>query len=108
MALRIHPKNIKNMEKELIVKWKIKETETPRILTLLEHLVEKTRSEKGNISYHIYQSVENANELILHERYVDSNAVEIHKSSEHYQQTVLEQIIPHLEIREVNILKKLF
>ena len=96
------------MEKELIVKWKIKESETPRILTLLEALVKKTRNETGNISYNIYQSVENENELVLHERYADSNAVEIHKNSEHYQQTVLKQIIPYLEIREVNILKKLF
>ena len=96
------------MEKELIVKWRIKETETPRILTLLKELVEKTRTEPGNISYNIYQSVENPNELILHERYVDSDAVEIHKSSDHYQHTVLGQIIPHLEIREVNILTKLF
>jgi autoinducer 2-degrading protein len=96
------------MEKELIVKWKIKETETPGILTLLEELVEKTRNETGNISYNIYQSVEHANEIFLHERYVDGDAVETHKSSEHYQQIVLGQIIPHLEIREVNLLKKLF
>lgn len=96
------------MEKELIVKWRIKESETPGILSLLEELVEKTRNEAGNISYNIYQSVENANELILHERYVDSDAVESHKASEHYKKTVLEQIIPNLEIREINILKKLF
>lgn len=96
------------MEKELIVKWKIRETETPRILDLLQELADKTRNEPGNISYNIYQSAENINELILHECYVDSDAVEVHKSSEHYQKIVLEQIIPHLEIREVTILKKLF
>ncbi len=96
------------MEKELIVKWKIKESETQGILTLLEELVEKTRNEPGNISYHIYQSVENANELILHERYVDADAVEKHKAADHYQKIVLEQIIPHLEIREVNLIQKLF
>lgn len=96
------------MEKELIVKWKIKESETPRILTLLEELVEKTRNEAGNISYNIYQSTDNENELILHERYVDKDALEAHKNAEHYQHTVIEQIVPYLEIREINILKKLF
>ena len=96
------------MEKELIVKWRIKEVETPNILSLLEELVENTRNEPGNLAYNIYQSVENTNELILHERYVDSDAVELHKNSDHYQQIVLQKIIPHLEIREVNILKKLF
>lgn len=96
------------MEKELIVKWKISETETPKILDLLQELVEKTRNEPGNLLYHIYQSAENPNEIILHERYVDSDAVEAHKSSDHYQQTVLGQIIPHLEVRELTIVKKLF
>lgn len=96
------------MEKELIVKWRIKENETPGILNLLAELVEKTRNEPGNIFYHIYQSVENSNELILHERYVDGDAVELHKSSDHYQQIVFQNIIPHLEIRELNLIKKLF
>jgi len=96
------------MEKELIVKWKIKEMETPGILNLLEELVEKTRNEPGNILYHIYQSADNSNELILHERYVDSDAVEVHKNTAHYQQIVMGQIIPHLEIRELTIVKKLF
>lgn len=96
------------MEKELIVKWKITESETSRVLSLLEEMVEKTRNEPGNILYNIYQSDENANELILHERYVDSEAVAMHKGSDHYQQIVVQQIIPHLELRELNILKKLF
>ncbi|TDO19521.1 putative quinol monooxygenase [Pedobacter duraquae] len=96
------------MEKELIVKWKIKETETAGILALLDELVTKTRNEAGNIFYHIYQSADNANELILHERYVDSDAVAAHKNSEHYQQTVVEKIIPQLEIRELTFVNKLF
>lgn len=96
------------MEKELIVKWKIKETETPGILNLLKQLVEQTRNEKGNLSYHIYQSVNDRNELFLQERYVDAEALEFHKNSAHYQEIVVGQIIPHLEIREVALLKRLF
>lgn len=96
------------MEKELIVKWKIRETEIERILALLPKLVEKTRNEEGNLFYNIYQSADDANHLILHERYVDANAVEVHKASTHYQETVVAQIIPHLELREVISLKKLY
>jgi autoinducer 2-degrading protein len=96
------------MEKELVVKWKIKETEIERILGLLPDLVEKTRNEKGNLLYTIYQSVDDAGVLILHEKYTDAEAVELHKASAHYQGTVAEQIIPHLELREVSILKKLY
>ena len=96
------------MEKELIVKWKIKETETPRILDLLSQLVEKTRNEKGNLSYNIYQSVDDNNVFILHERYSDDAAIEFHKSSAHYQEIVAGEIIPHLEVREVSSLRKLY
>jgi autoinducer 2-degrading protein len=96
------------MEKELIVKWTIRESETSRIIGLLPQLVEKTRNEKGNLSYHIYQSTDNRNVLILHERYADQEALEIHKSSEHYLETVAAQIIPYLENREVQLVNKLF
>lgn len=96
------------MEKELMVKWKIRETETQRILGLLPGLVEATRNEDGNIFYNIYQSVDDANVLILHERYANAEAVEVHKASAHYQETVAEQIIPYLEVREVSGVQKLF
>jgi quinol monooxygenase YgiN len=95
------------MEKDLFVRWKIRETETQRILDLLPQLVEKTRNEKGNLSYNIYQSDNDANVLILHERYANAEALEVHKSSAHYLETVATQIIPHLEVREVTSLKKL-
>ena len=96
------------MEKEVFVKWKIKETETQRILELLPQLAEKSRNEKGNLAYNIYQSVDDANVLILHERYVDAEAADIHKSSAHYQEIVAGQIIPYLEVREVSSLRKLY
>jgi len=96
------------MEKEVIVKWRIKETETSRILSLLAGLVEKIRAEKGNLFYNIYQSTDDANVLILHERYTDEEATDAHKNSAHYQDIVAGQIIPHLEIREVSSVKILY
>ncbi|WP_296144026.1 putative quinol monooxygenase [uncultured Flavobacterium sp.] len=95
------------MEKELIVKWKIKESETARILKLLPTLAERTKKEKGNLFYAIYQSENDPNELLLQERYADADALEAHKNSEHYQKIVVDEIIPHLEIREVTIVKRL-
>lgn len=95
------------MEKELIVKWKIKETETSRILKLLPELAAKTKNEIGNIFYAIYQSENDPNEFILHERYTDERAAETHRNSEHYQKIVAREIIPHLEAREVMLVKKL-
>jgi quinol monooxygenase YgiN len=96
------------MEKELIVKWKIKETETAGVLKLLPALAEETKKEAGNIAYAIYQSENNPNELTLHERYVNEEALEAHKNSVHYQTIVAGKIIQHLEVREVIFVKQLF
>ncbi len=52
------------MEKIVIAKWKIKESEASRILKMLPELAEKTRSENGNISYTIYQSENDPHELM--------------------------------------------
>lgn len=95
------------MEKIVIVKWRIKESETSRILKLLPELAEKTKSEEGNISYTIYQSESDPCELILCEHYTNTAAAESHKRSEHYKRIVAEEIIPHLEAREVILVKKL-
>lgn len=95
------------MKKMIIVKWKIEEPETVRILKLLPELVEQSRKEKGNVSYAIYQSGNDHNELILHEEYIDDAALESHKQSEHYQRIVVNQIIPHLAMRDVMPVKRL-
>lgn len=95
------------MEKELIVRWTIRESETSRILDLLPQLAADTKNEKGNLAYSIYQATDNPNVLILHERYADQEALEFHKNSTHYQEIVVAQIIPYLENREVQLLTKL-
>lgn len=89
------------MSKELIVRWKIRESEIPRVLALLPELASKTRSEEGNLSYVIYQAENNPGELILHESYADAEAVEAHRKSDHYQKIVATAITPFLDLREV-------
>jgi quinol monooxygenase YgiN len=95
------------MEKEVIVKWKIRASETPEILKLLPELAEETKKEAGNLYYAIYQSEEDPNELILHERYIDAEAQDAHRNSRHYQSIVVDKIMPYLEGREVHVVKKL-
>jgi len=95
------------MERTVIVKWRVKESDVDRILAMLPELAEKTRSEKGNISYTIYQSESDPRELILYEQYVDAEAADAHRQSEHYKRIVLGEIIPQLEVREVAVVKKL-
>ena len=91
----------------VIGKWKLKDADTSRVLQLLPELADKTRTEKGNLSYTVYQSEDDPGELILLEEYVDAVAVEAHQHSEHYRRIVVTEVIPHLESREVIVVKKL-
>lgn len=95
------------MEKELIVKWQIKPSETARILELLPELARLSKTETGNLAYSIFQSEENPNVIFLHEIYVNEAAIEAHKASAAYQEIVVGRIMPHLEFREVNFVNKL-
>jgi len=96
------------MEKIVIAFWRIKESEAEKIFHLLPDLVNKTRGEAGNISYVIYQAEGNPCDLILHEEYINAEAVEAHKNSDHYKQIVVDQILPHLELRDVQLVTRLF
>ncbi|HSI64166.1 MAG TPA: putative quinol monooxygenase [Candidatus Saccharimonadia bacterium] len=95
------------MEKEIIAVWKVRATETERILGLLPALAAQTRNEEGNIFYSVYRSETDPNEFILHECYADEHAADAHRKSDHYQKIVVAEIIPHLESRTVTVVKKL-
>ena len=95
------------MEKELFVKWTVKGDKLTEVLELLQQAAEKSRAEAGNILYDVFQLEANPNEILLHERYADEAALEAHKNSEHYQTVVAGKILPHLESREVTLVKKI-
>lgn len=95
------------MEREIIAIWKVKPTETERVLGLLPNLAAQTRTEEGNIFYSVYRSETDPNELILHECYADERAADAHRKSDHYQNIVVAEIIPYLESRTVTVVKKL-
>jgi quinol monooxygenase YgiN len=96
------------MERTFIVKWLVKKSETARIRSLLPELVARTKAEQGNLLYAIYQAEADPNVFLLHERYTDAEAVDVHRSSEHYQRLVVREIIPHLAGREVTAVTQVF
>ena len=84
----------------LFAKWKIRDGQLENVLPLLPELAQKSRAEEGNLFYKLHQSNSDENTLMLYEVYADANAVEAHRSSEHFQTIVLNKIVPNLEGRE--------
>lgn len=89
-------------------KWQVKEGKLDIVLQLMKEAREKSVQEEGNLLYTLHQNQEDQNTIILYEGYVDANAVEVHRNSEHYKAIVLEQVVPLLENREVILMNRLF
>lgn len=71
----------------IIINAKIKVDENKRedYLQLMKDLVEHSRQEKGNLFYHHYEDVSEANTFVVVENYKDEKAVEEHNQSEHFR-----------------------
>lgn len=67
----------------------------------LHELTKASRSESGNISYAFFRSTENRDHFAILEKYVDEAAFAEHRSSAHFQQIAMGEIVPILDSREV-------
>jgi len=85
----------------VFARWQVKEGQLDTVLQLLTEVVKKSREETGNLFYTVNQSTTDTHTLMLYEGYVSEAAVNEHRSSPHFQETVIGGIIPLLENREV-------
>lgn len=91
----------------VFAKWQVKVEHLSTVLSLLKEVVEKSRAEKGNLFYKLHQNTSAENILVLFEGYVSEAAVEEHRNTRHFQEIVLQSIVPLLENREVIVTKSL-
>jgi len=81
--------------------WKVKEGQIDTVLNLLKMVHKETIKEEGNLFYKIYQSSTDVNTVVLFEGYTNDAAISQHRESIHYQDIVVQKIVPLLENREV-------
>ncbi len=81
--------------------WKVKEGEIENVLNLLKTVQTESIKEKGNLFYKIHQSNSDANTLLLFEGYTNESAVAEHRASSHFQEILVQKIVPLLESREI-------
>ena len=58
------------------------------VLPLYQELVEKTRLEKGCISYELFHDLRDQGHFVFIEEWVDRTALDAHVQSEHFQRLV--------------------
>jgi quinol monooxygenase YgiN len=69
------------------------------VLELLAKLIDATRAEPGNLSFVAYRQFDDERSYVLLERYESAEALDAHRRTAHFQELVLDGIVPRLESR---------
>ena len=93
---------------KVVAKFIVQEDKIQVFKDRVEDLIEKTRQEEGNISYELYQDVNNPQVLTFIEEWQSQEALKEHMRTAHFQETVpvLEDLlIEEMDEVEINIYK---
>lgn len=69
-------------------KLEVQPAKRQEFLEATKTLIEGSRLEAGNISYDLFQSIENENVFMMIEKWEDQAAIETHNTSAHFGQFV--------------------
>jgi len=80
--------------------WTARTGHEQEVRAALEELVAASRTEPGNLAYHVYGSAGEPRVFRIFELYTDEAAFQAHVGSEHFERLALGRAIPLLESRE--------
>jgi len=84
----------------LVARYRAKAGQGDAVADAMRQVISASRAEPGNLVYTVQRSIEDPDEFVLYERYVDEAAVDAHRASAHFQEIVVGRVIPMLEGRE--------
>lgn len=71
--------------KIIVAQLNVKESKIEDFLKLAKVMVKKSLSEDGCLVYKLSRGIDNDNEFLFFEKYINDKAVEHHNSSEHFK-----------------------
>jgi quinol monooxygenase YgiN len=89
------------MQLQAIARYVVPEENRDQVLGLLRELAAQSRLEPGNISFDIYENVDDPSRVVLLERYKSREAFALHRETPHFHFLVLGKIVPLLTERIV-------
>ena len=90
-------------ELQAIAHYTIRAGDEEEVLALVQRMVEASRAEPGNLSFDAYRRLDDGRKVVLLERYASREAFEAHRDTPHFRTYVLEQLVPRLESRSVEV-----
>ena len=85
-----------------IARWTLAPESIDNVLALVAQLRQRSLQEPGCRSYEVLRSCDAPDTLVLIESYADSAALEAHRGSKHYQELLVERVLPMLSSRRVD------
>lgn len=98
--------NVRSVPAEVVAvaRWRTNEHALNEVLKLVAEARQRSLGEPGCLGYEIYQQVGSGVDLLLVERYRDEDALQAHRSSQHYRELVVGRIVPMLSERHLEFL----
>jgi quinol monooxygenase YgiN len=84
----------------LSVRWVARDGKRDAVEEILRRMTPLSRAEPGCLQYEAHRQLDEPNTFVVFERYVDEPALEAHAASPHFQELVVQQALPLLELRE--------
>ena len=89
-------------EVQLIARHTMRPGTEDQVLPLVERLVDAARTEPGNLAFDAFRSMRDPTSYVLLERYASREALAAHRATRHFQEIVVEQIVPLLAERRID------
>jgi quinol monooxygenase YgiN len=89
------------MQLQAIARYVVPKENRDQVLGLLRELATESRQEPGNISFDVYENVDDRSRVVLLERYESREAFALHRETPHFHALVLAKIVPLLTERMV-------
>jgi quinol monooxygenase YgiN len=86
---------------QLIARHIMKPGTEQQVLPLVQELVQAARTEPGNLAFDAYRSMEHPDSYVLLERYASAEALADHRAAPHFNDIVLERLVPLLAERSI-------
>ena len=68
----------------LVVNFEVKEGKKEAFMDVIGRLIEGSQNEAGNIEYDLFADMEKPNAFVLLEKWKDQDALDFHKTTDHY------------------------
>lgn len=85
----------------VVARYRTKEGEENTVLPLLDTMATASRQEPGNLAYRVHQGTEDPRAIVLYEEYACEADFTTHCATPHFQEIVLDKVVPLLESRDV-------